>query len=148
MKYKEEPSAHSPRGNPSVQVDLYFPDDDGTETTGSLSRPGPTAAARAEQPALSDSNESLMELIVDEANVEAAWKNVKRNRGAPGPDGETIDEFFEAFRHRWPQTRQQLLDGTYEPSPVRRKAIDKPFDHPLLHTVPGLGYRLANRDAE
>jgi DNA-binding response OmpR family regulator len=29
-----------------------------------------------------------------------------------------------------------------------RKAIDKPFDHALLHTVPGLGYRLANRDAE
>jgi DNA-binding response OmpR family regulator len=29
-----------------------------------------------------------------------------------------------------------------------RKAIDKPFDRPLLHTVPGLGYRLADRDAE
>ena len=29
-----------------------------------------------------------------------------------------------------------------------RKAIDKPFDRPLLHTVPGLGYRLASRDAE
>ena len=29
-----------------------------------------------------------------------------------------------------------------------RKAIDKPFDRPLLHTVPGLGYRLASRDDE
>ena len=29
-----------------------------------------------------------------------------------------------------------------------RKAIDKPFDRPLLHTVQGLGYRLASRDAE
>ena len=29
-----------------------------------------------------------------------------------------------------------------------RKAIDKPFERPLLHTVPGLGYRLASRDAE
>jgi len=142
MKYREEPSACSPRENPSVQVDLYFPDDAGTETTGSLSRPGPTAAAHAEQPALSDSTESLMEVIVDEANIEAAWKNVKRNRGAPGPDGETINEFFEAFRHRWPEIRQQLLDGTYEPSPVRRKAIDKPDGGQRLLGIPNVQERL------
>lgn len=142
MKYKEEPSAHSPRGNPSVQVELQFPDDAGTETTGSLSRPGSTATARAEQPALSDSTESLMEMVVDEANMEAAWKNVKRNRGAPGPDGETIDEFFEAFRHRWPEIRQQLLDGTYEPSPVRRKAIDKPDGGQRLLGIPNVQERL------
>ena len=115
MKNKEEPSANSLRGNPSFSK----------ETTGSLSRPGPTAAAQAEQPALSDSIESFMERIVDEANIEAAWRNVKRNRGAPGPDGETIGEFFEQFRSRWPTIRNQLLDGTYEPSPVRRKVIDK-----------------------
>ena len=89
-----------------------------------------------EQPALRDSAESLMELIVDEANMEAAWRNVKRNRGAPGPDGETIDQFFEAFRHRWPEIRQQLLDGTYEPSPVRRKAIDKPDGGQRLLGIP------------
>ena len=29
-----------------------------------------------------------------------------------------------------------------------RKTIDKPFDRPLLHTVPGLGYRLADRKDE
>ena len=28
-----------------------------------------------------------------------------------------------------------------------RKTIDKPFPHPLLHNVPGMGYRLASRDA-
>jgi DNA-binding response OmpR family regulator len=27
-----------------------------------------------------------------------------------------------------------------------RKAIDKPFDRPLLHTIPGVGYRLAQLD--
>ena len=136
MKNKEEPSVHSLPRNPSSQVDLYFPDDAGDQTTGSPSRPGLTAAARAEQPALRDSAESLMELIVDEANMEAAWRNVKRNRGAPGPDGETIDQFFEAFRHRWPEIRQQLLDGTYEPSPVRRKAIDKPDGGQRLLGIP------------
>ena len=61
-------------------------------------RPGDTAAACAEQPALSDSTESLMRQVVDDANLEAAWKNVKRNRGAAGHDGITIANFPEWFR--------------------------------------------------
>ena len=142
MKSKEEPSAHSQRGDPSVQVELCFTADVGTETTGSLSRPGSTAAARAEQPALSDSTESLMELVVDDANIEAAWRNVKRNRGGPGPDGITIGEFFETFRQHWPEVRQQLLDGTYEPSAVRRKTIDKTEGGQRLLGIPNVQERL------
>ncbi|WP_350494735.1 group II intron reverse transcriptase/maturase [Roseiconus lacunae] len=69
---------------------------------------------------------SLIEAIVDEANIERAWKQVKANRGAPGPDGITLDKFFETFRHHWPVVRQQLLEGTYRPGPCRRKSIPKP----------------------
>ncbi len=69
--------------------------------------------------------ENLMEQIVDQANVEQAWKNVRANRGAPGPDGITIAAFPEVFRSQWPKIRQQLLDGTYQPLPARRKAIPK-----------------------
>jgi RNA-directed DNA polymerase len=86
MKNKEEPSVDSPRGNPWEQADLHFPDRVGSQTTGSVSRPGRTVAAHTEQPALSDFSESLMERIVAPANIETAWKNVKANRGAPGPD--------------------------------------------------------------
>jgi RNA-directed DNA polymerase len=109
MKNKEEPSIDLSRGSVS-----------------SLSRPGRTAAAQIEQPALSGLSESLLEAVVAEANLERAWKNVKANRGAPGPDGVTIGEFPAWFRTRWPTIRQQLLDGTYRPGPVRRKTIDKP----------------------
>ncbi|QDS93564.1 Group II intron-encoded protein LtrA [Roseimaritima multifibrata] len=142
MKNKEEPSAHSRRGNPLVQVDLYFPDNVGTETTGSPSRPGDTAATRVEQPALSNSPESLMQHVVADANFEAAWKNVKRNRGAPGPDGITIAEFPDWFRPRWQSIRQQLLDGTYRPDPVRRKTIDKPDGGKRLLGIPNIVDRL------
>jgi len=83
-----------------------------------------------------------MELIVDEANIEAAWRNVKGNRGAPGPDGITIGEFFETFRTGWPEIRQQLLDGTYEPSPVRRKSIDKQDGGQRLLGIPNVQERL------
>jgi hypothetical protein len=58
-----------------------------------------------------------MEQIVDEQNVEKAWRKVKANKGAPGPDGITLDEFMQSFRDEWPKIRQQLLDGSYVPQP-------------------------------
>jgi RNA-directed DNA polymerase len=64
-----------------------------------------------------------MELVVDERNMLKAWSKVKANKGAPGPDGITLEVFFESFRHQWPKVRQELLNGTYQPSPARRKAI-------------------------
>jgi len=142
MKNKEEPSANSQRGNHPGQVDLDRSGGVGPETTGSLSRPGRTTAARAEQPSLSLFPMSLMEAVVHEANVETAWKNVRANRGAPGPDGVTIAEFPEWFRPRWPQIRQQLLDGTYRPGPVRRKVIDKPDGGQRLLGIPNVIERL------
>ena len=51
-------------------------------------------------------------------------------------------EFFEAFRDRWPQLRKQLLDGTYEPEPVRRHAIDKPDGGQRLLGIPNVQERL------
>ena len=105
MKNKEEPSAHSPRGNSWSQVHLPLQEDSaedvGDQTRSSTLRPnlgGATVAACAKQPALSDSGESLMQHVVDSTNIEKAWKNVKANRGAPGPDGITIAEFPDWFQ--------------------------------------------------
>jgi RNA-directed DNA polymerase len=85
-----------------------------------------SVTAAVEKPALSSNSENLMERIVDRDNMEAAWKNVWANHGAPGPDGVTLDEFHETFRHQWPEVRRQLLEGTYQPGPARRKSIPKP----------------------
>lgn len=68
----------------------------------------------------------LMEKIVERANLELAWRKVRSNQGAPGPDGVTIDEFLDCFRVNWPAIEQQLLEGTYQPGPARRKSILKP----------------------
>jgi RNA-directed DNA polymerase len=69
--------------------------------------------------------ENLMERIVDRADMETAWRNVEANRGAPGPDGATIDQFRTTFRPQWPEIRQLLLEGTYQPGSARRKSIPK-----------------------
>jgi RNA-directed DNA polymerase len=70
--------------------------------------------------------EMMMEAVVDPANMRRAWSQVRANRGAPGPDGITLAQFPAWLGPRWAAIRQQLLDGTYEPAPVRRKTIDKP----------------------
>ena len=110
-----------------------------TEPSSSVPTGGDTIKARAlgslsaDQSALEDKTPEtyspvpvqLMELVVDDRNMLQAWKKVKANKGAPGPDGITLEAFIESFRHQWPTVRQELLDGTYQPSPARRKAIPR-----------------------
>lgn len=102
---------------------------------------GESASAAMKKRTLSDSTE-LMERIVEPANMERAWKNVKANHGAPGPDGITIDEFLRTLRDQWPRIRQQLLNGTYEPSPARRKAIPKADGSERFLGIPNVQDRL------
>lgn len=75
------------------------------------------------QPALHD---DLMGRIMDPANMRRAWKRVKANQGAPGSDGMTLEDFPTFARSHWSTVRQALLDGTYQPQPVRRVRIPKP----------------------
>ena len=93
----------------------------------SPSATSPTGGAEARrvftQPALHD---DLMEQIVDRANMRRAWKRVKANKGAPGSDGMTLEDFPTFAHSHWSTVRQDLLDGTYQPQPVRRVSIPKP----------------------
>lgn len=55
-----------------------------------------------------------------------AYKRVKENRGAPGIDGITTEDFPKYLKTHWPQIRKKLLQGGYKPQPVRRVPIPKP----------------------
>ena len=66
-----------------------------------------------------------MELIVSPANMQKAWKQVKSNRGNPGVDGRTIEEFPRYLKPRWERIKRALLEGYYVPSPVLRVEIPK-----------------------
>ena len=110
---------------------------------GKLLRQECTGSARTDQPALDASGiDALLEHVVDPDNLERAWRQVKRNRGAPGPDGMTIKQFEGWARENWPTVRQQLLDGTYRPSPVRRKTIPKTGGGERLLGIPNVVDRL------
>ena len=68
----------------------------------------------------------LLEQILATENMELAWKRVKANKGAPGVDGVTIDQFPAQFRPLWADIRASLATGTYQPKPVLRVEIPKP----------------------
>jgi RNA-directed DNA polymerase len=50
---------------------------------------------------------------------------VRANKGAAGVDGLDIDHTAEHLIAAWPVIREQLMAGTYRPSPVRRVTIAK-----------------------
>src|SRR6266700_3665519 len=68
----------------------------------------------------------LMEEVCDRENLVRAWKRVRSNQGSPGVDGMTIDDAKDHLREHWPSIRSQLLEGTYQPKPVKRVEIPKP----------------------
>jgi len=67
-----------------------------------------------------------MEAIVARDNLKKALAQVKRNKGAPGIDGMTVEELTPYLKEHWPAIRAQLLGGAYRPQPVRRVEIPKP----------------------
>ena len=88
-------------------------------------QPGQSNVAAMEKTALSSSTTNLIEQVVHWSNMQKAWKAVRANRGAPGPDGITINDFPNHFYQHWPRIWRQLLDGTYQPGASRRKSIEK-----------------------
>ena len=71
-------------------------------------------------------DEQLMGKVVDRDNLLTALRNVKRNGGAPGVDGMTVEELPGYLKRKWPKIRRQLWSGTYVPHPVKRVEIPKP----------------------
>jgi RNA-directed DNA polymerase len=88
---------------------------EGTEASGAMNG--------TENPA---STNRLMEEVCERENLKAALRRVKANKGSPGVDGMTVIGIKDYLKQHWPAIREQLLNGTYEPKPVRRVEIAKP----------------------
>jgi len=81
-------------------------------------------------------NYTLLERVVTRENLQRALKQVRRNRGAPGIDGMSVDELPQYLRHHWREIRAKLEAGTYRPQPVRRVEIPKPDGRKRLLGIP------------
>jgi len=69
--------------------------------------------------------EGLLEQILDRDNLNRAFKQVKRNKGAGGIDGMQVDELLPYLKEHKEELLQSLRDEKYRPKPVRRVEIPK-----------------------
>lgn len=85
---------------------------------------------------------ALLEDILSRENLLAALHKVEANKGAAGIDGVSTEHLREYIQQHWEQIKQQLLEGTYKPSPVRRVEIPKPDGGVRLLGIPTVIDRL------
>ena len=69
--------------------------------------------------------EGLLERILDTNNLNRAYKQVRRNKGASGIDGMQVNELLPYLKAHKEELLQSLRDGKYRPKPVRRVEIPK-----------------------
>lgn len=73
-----------------------------------------------------DFQESLFDRICDKYLLKEAFREVKRNKGASGVDGVTVDDFEHKLDEELSRLRQEVLSWTYKAQPVKRVEIPKP----------------------
>ncbi len=107
------------------QLKLAFAVESRSETPRVADRGTETLAANrtTESPAKTD---TLMAEVLERENLKEALRRVKANKGSAGMDGMTVQQLTRYLVKHWPEHRDQLLSGTYQPQPVRRVEIPKP----------------------
>ncbi|WP_342598127.1 group II intron reverse transcriptase/maturase [Psychrobacillus sp. FSL H8-0483] len=78
----------------------------------------------------------LMEQVLSRGNLLASLKRVEKNKGSHGVDGMSFQELRFHIYKEWEAMKIALLNGTYEPHPVRRVEIPKPDGGVRLLGIP------------
>ena len=70
---------------------------------------------------------AVFPLLYREDVLSEAWKRVKANKGSSGVDGIEIEDIETMGIEKYlTEIKEELMDGKYKPSPVRRVMIPKP----------------------
>lgn len=68
---------------------------------------------------------SLMDKVYKTENLLSAYREVAANKGAPGVDNVTIEDFTAALVRNVSKLEKQLQDGSYRPQSIKRVHIPK-----------------------
>ncbi len=91
------------------------------------------------KPRPNDKSFAIPKLLVWEA-----WRRVKANKGAPGVDGQALEEFEADLRDNLYKIWNRMSSGTYFPPPVRAVEIPKPHGNGVrMLGVPPVADRVA-----
>lgn len=83
-----------------------------------------------------------LERILAKENMWQAYERVVHNKGSHGIDKMNVYELKQFLQSNWINIREQLLQGTYKPKPVRRVEIPKPDGGVRLLGIPTVLDRL------
>jgi len=92
-----------------------------------------------------EAKQELLEAVLASDNLARAWKRVKSNKGAPGIDGVTVEDWPAHVREHWPALREQIEQGRYRPQAVRRVEIPKPDGGKRLLGIPTVTDRVVQQ---
>lgn len=67
----------------------------------------------------------LVERMVERENMTKAYARVMRNKGSAGIDKMTVEELMPHLKRNWAGIKEELLNGTYKPKPVKSVEIPK-----------------------
>ena len=84
----------------------------------------------------------LLEKVLARDNMLEAMYKVTRNKGSHGVDNMKADELREHVINTWNTVKSKLLEGKYNPSPVRRVEIPKPDGGIRLLGIPTVQDRM------
>lgn len=84
----------------------------------------------------------LIERMLERGNMLRAMQAVIANGGAAGVDGMEVGELRDYLLKQWAGLKEQILNGTYEPRPVRRVDIPKPGGGTRMLGIPTVVDRL------
>ncbi len=76
------------------------------------------------------------------STLEMAFMEVRRNKGGPGIDGVSVDEFAQNIDKELGQLQRDLRSWTYKPKPVRGVEIPKPQGGTRLLGIPSVRDRV------
>ena len=115
---EDESKGRKPHGEGCTQRDTA----EREEYAGASAHSGITENNRTDTDSRRD---NLLEEILKKDNLNQAYKQVKRNKGAGGVDGMQVDELLTYLRQNQGRLLQEIREGRYKPNPVRRVEIPK-----------------------
>jgi len=98
--------------------------------------------AQDEEAIPADAVSGLMEQVVSRSNMRSALRRVEQNKGASGIDGMGVKQLRPYLKHHWAALKDSLLNGAYQPCPVKRVEIPKPAGGIRLLGIPTVVDRL------
>jgi RNA-directed DNA polymerase len=102
------------------------PEETGLETRRVLEAQSLELASCKEKAKRTGDTEQLLERIVSRSNMNAALKRVVRNKGSHGIDGMQVDELRPYLMEHGRTLVETILEGRFNPNPVKRVMIPKP----------------------